>query len=131
MIIVTFIRHGESTDNPKAVWGGWKDAPLSDLGRKQARALGEHFASTKIDVIYASPLLRAHHTGKAVQDNQPKPPPLIRNTNLREQHFGIAEGYPWCYTFPDGMSRDECYKSNIFPAFFRPFEQISWWGEYR
>ncbi|SJK98635.1 uncharacterized protein ARMOST_01903 [Armillaria ostoyae] len=118
MIIVTFIRHGESTDNPKAVWGGWKDAPLSDLGASQARALGEHLASTKIDVIYSSPLLRAHHTGKAVQDSQPKPPPLILNPNLREQHFGIAEGYPWCYTYPDDMSLDECYKNNIFPAFF-------------
>ncbi|KAG7448891.1 phosphoglycerate mutase [Guyanagaster necrorhizus] len=118
MIIVTFIRHGESTDNPRAVWGGWKDAPLSDLGRKQARALGEHLASTKIDVIYASPLLRAHHTGMAVQNGQPKPPPLILNPNLREQHFGIAEGYSWCYTYPDHMSLDECYKTGIFPAFF-------------
>ncbi|SJK98651.1 uncharacterized protein ARMOST_01920 [Armillaria ostoyae] len=47
-----------------------------------------------------------------------KPPPLILNPNLRERHFGIAEGYPWCYTYPDGMSRDECHKNNIFPAFF-------------
>ncbi|KAK0449769.1 histidine phosphatase superfamily [Desarmillaria tabescens] len=69
-------------------------------------------------MIYASPLLRAHHTGKAVQDGQPNSPPLVLNPNLREQHFGIAEGYPWCYTYPDHMTLDECYKNNIFPAFF-------------
>ncbi len=78
----------------------------------------EHLASTKIDVICSSPLLRAHHTGKAVQDSQPKSPPLILNPNLREQHFGIAEGYPWCYTYPDDMPLEECYKNNILPAFF-------------
>ncbi|KAK0192859.1 hypothetical protein F5146DRAFT_1136678 [Armillaria mellea] len=44
-------------------------------------------------------------------------PRLILNPNFRGQHFGIAEGYPWCYTYPDGVSHDDCYKNNIFPMF--------------
>lgn len=32
MITVTCVRHGESTDNLRQVWAGWKDAPLSQHG---------------------------------------------------------------------------------------------------
>jgi len=32
MITVTLVRHGESTDNLKRIWAGWKDAPLSQHG---------------------------------------------------------------------------------------------------
>ncbi|KZP33702.1 phosphoglycerate mutase [Athelia psychrophila] len=31
-IEVTFVRHGESTDNLRSVWAGWEDAPLSNHG---------------------------------------------------------------------------------------------------
>ncbi|KAI9458819.1 hypothetical protein F5148DRAFT_1219875 [Russula earlei] len=31
-VILTFIRHGESTDNLRSIWAGWKDAPLSNHG---------------------------------------------------------------------------------------------------
>ncbi|KAK0452484.1 hypothetical protein EV421DRAFT_1769178 [Armillaria borealis] len=96
-----------------------RDIPMKDIKwvRSAAWILSEHLVSTKIDVIYASPLLRAHHTGKVVQGNPPSPPSLILNPNLREQHFGIAEGYPWCYIYPDDMSLDECYTKTSSPRF--------------
>jgi len=115
MISVTFIRHGESEDNSRGVWAGWKDSPLSALGRKQAQAVGEAFSGVKLDYIYASTLLRAYATGQAVCDAQPSPkPPFTANPNLREQHFGIAEGHPWVELAPD-QTEEEMMAMNMFP----------------
>ena len=84
----------------------------------QARALGKHWKSTPIDVVYCSDLKRAHSTAQALVAGQetsgqsgnendknlePIPTPL-----LREQNFGIAEGKPWAAapsSSPNGMSQ--------------------------
>ncbi|KIY67402.1 phosphoglycerate mutase-like protein [Cylindrobasidium torrendii FP15055 ss-10] len=123
MLTVTFIRHGQSLDNPRGVWGGWKDAPLSPLGERQAAALGEHLSSTRFDYIYASTLSRAKHTGLAVHAKQAHNPPFTENPNLREQHFGIAEGHKWVFDAPDELTNPDgsfdlegCYARNIFPV---------------
>ncbi|KAJ7634811.1 phosphoglycerate mutase [Roridomyces roridus] len=117
MLTVTFIRHGQSQDNVKSIWAGWKDAPLSELGVKQAAALGKAFSGTKIDAFYVSDLLRAHDTGKAVFDAHSSPkPPFTVNPKLREQHFGIAEGQPWVIDAPPDQSYDEMFLQGIFPV---------------
>ncbi|KAL7418765.1 hypothetical protein Q5752_006448 [Cryptotrichosporon argae] len=118
MITVTVVRHGESTDNLRAVWAGWADAPLSNHGMNQAKALGASLKNTKIDAIYASPLLRARWTAEQIHSHQPNPPPLTLSPLLREQHFGVAERKPFggggtgeyvrlpgrTFKFPDGES---------------------------
>ncbi|KAF8583352.1 phosphoglycerate mutase [Ramaria rubella] len=98
MIIITFVRHGESVDNLRSVWAGWKDAPLSNHGihLNQAKACGQSFSTTHLSAIYASPLKRAHTTAQAIFDAQSEPrPAFIVSPDLREQHFGIAEGESW------------------------------------
>ncbi|KIL61590.1 hypothetical protein M378DRAFT_193404 [Amanita muscaria Koide BX008] len=101
MFTVTFIRHGTSEDNLKKVRNGWRDDPLSDLGVKQAKALGESFSSTPISIIYSSPSKRAYSTALAVQQHQSLPhPSLIPNPDLRELNFGVAEGHPWTTDCP-------------------------------
>ncbi|KAF9010146.1 histidine phosphatase superfamily [Cyathus striatus] len=116
MITVTFVRHGESEDNPKAIWAGWKDAPLSELGQRQAQAVGKAFSNTKITHIYASPLKRAHSTGLAIHSYQPEPkPPVTVSPHLREQHFGAAEGNQWLLRLPPGTTRKELYNQGIYP----------------
>ncbi|MBQ7779861.1 MAG: histidine phosphatase family protein [Clostridia bacterium] len=63
------IRHGESEANLKRVFAGHYNAPLTDLGRRQARATAEYIKQTfKVDKIYASDLDRAFCTGKATAD---------------------------------------------------------------
>ncbi|KAF5357018.1 hypothetical protein D9756_006679 [Leucocoprinus leucothites] len=122
MITLTLIRHGESRDNPKGIWAGWKDAPLSALGERQAEALGIAFdtSSTIFTHFYASDLKRAHSTALAVIRNHAEPkPPLTVTQLLREQHFGIAEGRPW--TPRPGSSNktpEELYSEGIFPELF-------------
>ncbi|KAK0494604.1 phosphoglycerate mutase [Armillaria luteobubalina] len=115
MITITFIRHGQSEDNPRGIWAGWKDAPLSELGTRQAKALGDYLSTTRIDLIYSSPLLRARQTGEAVQSSQSIPPELITNPHLREQHWGIAEGHPACSHAPLNVTHEEAFKVGIFP----------------
>ncbi|KAI1793390.1 phosphoglycerate mutase-like protein [Ganoderma leucocontextum] len=114
-VIVTFIRHGESTDNLLDVWAGWKDAPLSN----HARALGKSLSNTRFAAIYASPLKRALWTGQAVRDAQPDPKPPLRVTEsplLREQHFGDAEGEPWSWNQTAGLSLEEHFATGIWPV---------------
>ncbi|KAJ6470069.1 phosphoglycerate mutase [Mycena vitilis] len=119
MLTITFIRHGQSEDNVKSIWAGWKDAPLSELGLKQAAALGQAFveSNTKFDSIYASDLLRANWTGQAVHKSHASPkPPFVSDKRLREQHFGIAEGHPWVIETPPGKTLEELYEEKIFPV---------------
>ncbi|KAG1908754.1 phosphoglycerate mutase [Suillus fuscotomentosus] len=104
MLTVTFIRHGQSTDNVRHVWAGWADAPLSQRGKTQAEALGAYFSKTLFTKIYASPLKRAATTAALFLAAQPAPQPPHDFTieSIKEQKFGIAEGKPWCS--PDNRS---------------------------
>ncbi|KAH9011737.1 phosphoglycerate mutase-like protein [Lactarius hengduanensis] len=96
-VIVTFIRHAQSTDNNRAMWTGWKDAPLSYNGMlckeasqtivngihfifnrvNQARTLGESLADTHFTAIYTSDLQRASATAQALYDHQKDPSRLL------------------------------------------------------
>ncbi|CAK9779714.1 phosphoglycerate mutase-like protein [Cutaneotrichosporon oleaginosum] len=93
MITITIVRHGESTDNLRPVWAGWADAPLSNHGMNQAKAVGASFADIPIDAVFASPLKRAHWTGQQIQLQNKSDPPLTVSPLLREQGFGVAEGH--------------------------------------
>jgi len=100
MFTVTFIRHGESKDNLKRIWAGWKDTPLSELGVQQAAALGQSFSSVPVTVIYASPLKRAYYTALSIQERQATQVKLHVEPDLREQSFGMAEGHTWILKDP-------------------------------
>ncbi|KAL1743181.1 histidine phosphatase superfamily [Schizophyllum fasciatum] len=95
-VTFTFVRHGESMDNLKQLWAGWKESPLSNHGMNQANALGTSFAKETFTAILTSPLSRALSTASAVHERQEPPrPPLIQNDLLKEQHFGEGEGKPY------------------------------------
>lgn len=126
MVTVTFIRHGQSEDNVRTVWAGWKDAPLSALGRKQAQALAESMSSTRYTHIYVSDLKRAHDTGKAVHDALATPvkPPFTVTRLAREQHFGVAEGNEWVMSIPPDTTREELHAQNIYPVYYGRHEKF-------
>jgi 2,3-bisphosphoglycerate-dependent phosphoglycerate mutase len=58
------------------------DPPLSAVGRQQAVIVGQRFANQPVDVVYASPLLRALHTGEAIAGHHGLTP--IIDDDLRE-----------------------------------------------
>src|SRR2546421_645446 len=85
------VRHGESEWNRISRYQGQADAPLSELGLRQAEALGQRLALEKIDAIYASPLQRALRTAEAIARFHPRVP-VIQDTALYEIHHGDWQG---------------------------------------
>jgi len=77
------VRHGETEENKKGLMQGHTPGTLSELGKKQARTLGEKLANEKIDAIYSSDLARAYDTAKIIAKNLPGIP-LITDEALRE-----------------------------------------------
>ncbi|KAH9080644.1 phosphoglycerate mutase-like protein [Lactarius deliciosus] len=124
-VIFTFIRHGESIDNLRSVWAGWKDAPLSNHDDNQARALGEYFADTHFTAIHASDLKRAFTTAQALYDHQKDPKPSFDSSELlREQNFGVAEGKPWSFKSDPALTPEEHMAKGVYPVLYGDDEKF-------
>ncbi|THH20081.1 hypothetical protein EW146_g1183 [Bondarzewia mesenterica] len=109
----------------RTVWAGWEDAPLSNHGMNQARALGQFFADTQFTAIFASTLTRAFTTAHALHDGQKEPkPPLTPSLLLREQYFGVAEGKPWSIHQEEGLSLEDHYARGIYPVLHKDHEKF-------
>jgi phosphoserine phosphatase len=85
------VRHGESEWNRSGRYQGQEDAPLSELGLRQADALGNRLQHERIDAIYASPLQRARLTGEAIARFHPTVP-FMEDRALLEIHHGEWQG---------------------------------------
>ncbi|MEZ5236291.1 MAG: histidine phosphatase family protein [Acidimicrobiales bacterium] len=62
------VRHGQQVwpDPTTSKVADWVDPPLSELGRRQAVAVGLALSRQPVQAVYASRLVRAHDTGAAV-----------------------------------------------------------------
>jgi broad specificity phosphatase PhoE len=67
--MLILVRHGESTSNAAGLLAGRSDAPLTDAGRLQARAIAG--ALGPVDDVISSPLQRALATAAEVCPGQP------------------------------------------------------------
>ncbi|GAB4445429.1 MAG: histidine phosphatase family protein [Chloroflexi bacterium OHK40] len=85
------VRHGESEWNRIHRYQGQLDAPLSELGLRQADALGQRLRNEQLDVIYTSPLQRAALTARAIAAFHPTVP-LHTDEALLEIHHGEWQG---------------------------------------
>ncbi|KAJ7789331.1 histidine phosphatase superfamily [Mycena olivaceomarginata] len=111
------IRHGESTDNLRAVWAGWADATLTNHGMNQAQAVGASLSATQFAAIYSSPLKRTYMTAQAIQSQQQTGSPSVVTSPLfREQHFGVAEGKPSTRKKDPDISLAEQFERGIYPG---------------
>lgn len=89
---ILLARHGETNDNREPIRvQGFRDTPLNDTGRRQARALAERVADTGIRTIWASDLSRARETAEIVAGRLGLDVRL--DPRLREAHRGRWEGY--------------------------------------
>jgi broad specificity phosphatase PhoE len=101
-----YIRHGESQDNVRGIWGGRHDCPLTELGRQQAglaAAKAKH-DGLDFDLMIVSPLARAQQTADIVGSIVPIG---RRETHdlLVERHFGDLE-----LTEVDSFAKDHTYQ---------------------
>jgi len=90
---IFLMRHGkpEFPDARTYIYGQ-TDYPLSELGRRQARAIGEVLAEVKIDKIISSDLARAAQTADIVASMRHPPLTPERNMGLREINMGEWDG---------------------------------------
>ena len=84
------IRHGETAWNREKKVQGLSDIELSEIGVQQAHRLALSLKDEKIDVIYASPLKRAHETARII--GQFHPASIILKSGLIEMDQGDFEG---------------------------------------
>jgi broad specificity phosphatase PhoE len=122
---VLLARHGQTDDNlePLRVQG-FRDTPLNETGRAQARALAERSAGLGLASLWCSDLSRAAETARIVAERvglQPRQDPRLREGNrgdwegylFREIARDDPEGYAgWLragagFRFPGGESLQE------------------------
>ena len=90
MITLYLIRHGETTYNLEGRIQGHLDAPLTELGNKQAKMIGNRLAGEKITAIYSSDLNRARMTAYTIAQHHNLP--VIETPLIRESNLGILQG---------------------------------------
>lgn len=66
--VITLLRHGESIGNAESRWQGQSEYPLTEKGRKQARALAARWKKEKanFDLVISSPLSRTKETAEII-----------------------------------------------------------------
>lgn len=83
-------RHGETAWNAEYRVCGRTDLPLTEKGVEQAKLLAEEAKGKGIDLIFASPMMRAMQTAEPVA--QALNIPIVQDDRLMEQDYGIYEG---------------------------------------
>lgn len=91
MKILYLMRHGQTLFNQLHKIQGWCDAPLTELGIKQAQIAGHYFKENQIELqsAYCSTSERASDTLEQITDL-----PYTRLKGLKEWNFGRFEGEP-------------------------------------
>lgn len=92
---IYLFRHGETEWNANGRFQGHTDIPLNDVGREQAKTLGQNLVAHGLQLVVSSDLSRAFETGKIVADATGIP--IFMDAGLRESNLGESEG----------MTRDE------------------------
>ncbi|WP_238147053.1 histidine phosphatase family protein [Rhizorhabdus dicambivorans] len=137
------IRHGQSAGNVArdeadqaaldriAISGRDVDVPLSELGRRQARALGHWFsqgtAAQRPEIILSSPYLRALETARLFRDagGAEANEAICMDERLREKEFGVLDGltsHGIRNIFPDQAG----FRSTLGKFYHRPPGGESW-----
>ncbi len=109
------IRHGESFVNLEDWEHGYIDVGLTELGQKQAAALGQWLPShlPKIDVLYTSTLKRAMETTEPLSEAYGME--SVKEDRIREIGTTLLDHSPW--TWDD----DEPHEFAGFWGTARPF----------
>jgi probable phosphoglycerate mutase len=120
------LRHGQTTWNAERRWQGWADAPLSDLGVRQAVDAAAHLGSFGFTRACSSDLGRARDTAGLIAEALGLAGAVVVEPALRERHVGVFSGktleellaeFPGCFDpetkrllrVPDGESDDDLF----------------------
>jgi probable phosphoglycerate mutase len=93
VVTLSFVRHGK-----QVVPGGsftparWTDPPLSDLGKRQAAAVGAAFADVSVDAVLCSHLLRAAETARQIAEPHGLEPVVYPELREVETYRDVPDG---------------------------------------
>jgi 2,3-bisphosphoglycerate-dependent phosphoglycerate mutase len=93
--MLLLLRHGESSANARGAFGGWLDVPLTELGRVEARRVGERLAAARLqpELVHTSVLDRAVETARLVLESARVDDVSPTATwRLNERHYGELQG---------------------------------------
>ena len=89
---VVYETHSTSVDNERGIATGWLDCELSEVGKAQARRLGERRRDDGLSVVFTSDLRRAVQTAEIAFDGSDLP--IVSDRRLRECNYGAMNGMP-------------------------------------
>jgi broad specificity phosphatase PhoE len=84
--VLALVRHGQTQANLERRWQGHGDWDLDELGKRQARSLGDWYGV--VETVYSSPLKRAWSTAEHIAKNG-----ITAVADLRELNMGEWEGH--------------------------------------
>ena len=89
------VRHGQAENNLHNLYGGWSDVKLTELGVRQAHAVGERLCMDLCEdyTFLSSDLRRAKETAEIISAKLGIP--VVFSQELREHNPGIASGMSW------------------------------------
>lgn len=93
---LSFVRHGKTLMNQKALWSGRTDCDLTDEGRVELHKIFS-YSEDSFDAYYCSPLKRTKQTLDCIVANQS---PII-DERIIERDFGDWEGKPFSIIDPE------------------------------
>ena len=85
------VRHGQTGYNIDNKVCGISDVELTSLGKQQAKMASEQLKDISLDMIFASPLQRAHETAKIQEINFGKFEGIVNNEEFQyyKQNHGL------------------------------------------
>ena len=91
--MLTFIRHGKQ-EMPSGSFtpGLWADPPLSELGKRQAAAVGAALAAEPVGAVLCSNLARAMETAREVAEPHGLEPVVYPELREVETYRGVPDG---------------------------------------
>lgn len=115
MVTITFEAHGTTLDNEAGLASGHYNVELTELGKNQARELGERYKNNLPDMVFCSQLKRSSDTGKIAFGNNVQ---IIIDPRLSEIDYGQMTRKPntevkhqktqWVkIPFPSGQSYEQ------------------------
>lgn len=119
---LVLIRHGVTAWNQQRRFQGQIDTPLSDEGHQQAMLTARHLSALRevqpIHAIYASDLKRAWSTAEPIARLLGLP--ILKQSLLRERHYGVFEGKTHEELQNEGLQSDYQRWRNREPDFALP-----------
>ena len=116
--VICVVRHGKTALNDDGDGvdriRGWKDVPLDDDGRKEAKRLADELRDSGIEVIFYSDLARAADTAKEIAETTGAE--LVEMTKLRPWNLGAYAGRESAEVHPELRDYAEHKPDEAVPA---------------